>query len=566
LADIGLNFLSHPHLGTPLALLWLTAFYDHRGTSMLQLRFIKSTARFLFLTTAVLLTHCTQQAAPLIQNGSLNNDNTTVCTNPTGTLTLVSPSASTTGGSVTISIGQTATWGIAMSCSGTYTARRNGTVVAQGFTQYTTYTTTYSSAMSTGSESITVTAANGQVLSLVSTASFKVGSPTTGISGCSISISPNIAVIGPLKPTATFQVTIAGTPIVSGTTTTMTTANCNYIVQEVKAVDQYQQNVAVTPAGASGNGSFGVTVGSAGTLSFSVRIADPSSAGTSTSTTMTTAVLTATPVTVALAPSCQLQTSAATVNLGTAQILTLVTAGPVAAAQIVGPTESNPVAYPMQSYGGTQSIPTPTAGTFTYKGQVRGSGAASSVIVDCPVSFTVNQPAAPTCTLTKSADNVAPGQPVTFTLTPTSPAGSVLNSYIVSINPNLDLGASGGSLPFYIPGGDTTVYAQVTGPGGTGNCSATVSSLSQQTFPLPRCPNGYVLEYCTQGQANLYCLAQGYAGALSIDVNTGTRTVSDTPCDCQLDSYYGGSLQYHVNPTACDSRSHDRCNNITCYR
>ncbi len=519
------------------------------------------------MVASVVLANCTQQATPLLQNSSIDTGtNTTLCTNPTGSLTLVSPSATTSGGSVTIAIGQTVTWGIAMSCAGTYTARRNGTVVAQGFSQYTTYTTTYSSAMSTGSESISVTAANGQILSLVSSASFTVGASTTGISGCNISITPNIAVIGPLKPNAVFTVSITGTPITSGTTTTLTSANCNYVVQNVRAVDQYQQTVAVTPAGSSGNGSFGVTVGTTGTISISVQIADPASAGTSTSTSMTTAVLTATPVTVALAPSCQLQASAASLYQGTPEILTLVTGGPVSAAQIVGPMESNPLAYTMPTYGGTRSVSTPTAGTFTYKGQVRGSGAASSVIVDCPVSFTVNQAAAPTCSLDKSGDNGVPGQPITFTLTPTSPTGSVVHSAIVSINPNLDLGATGGSLPYYPPGGTSTVYAQVSGPGGTGNCSTTVSTTSQQTFSMPRCPNGYVLEYCTQAEANLYCQSQGFAMALAIDVNTGTRTVNDTPCDCQLDSYYGGVLQFHVNGTACDARSHDRCNNITCYR
>jgi hypothetical protein len=536
---------------------------------MYQQNFFKSTARALAAAAIALLANCTQQAIPLTQSTSIGTNTTTTttaCALPSGTLTLVSPTAVT--GTSGISVGQTVTWGISMSCAGNYSAAKNGVLVASGFSQYTTYTTTYPAATSAGSESITVTTSGGQTITVSYAGTFAVGGTAGGLSGCNISISPSFAVIGPLKPTATFQVSITGSAITSGTTTTTTSANCNYVVQNVTAVDMYQQNVPVQNAGQSGSGGFGVTIGSPGSILISVVIMDPSTTGNSTTSAGSSMTLSA-PVTVALAPSCQLSPGAASVNVGQGQTFTLATgpAGTVSAAQVVGPMENNPLAYPVAVGGGvTGLIATPTAGTFTYKGQVAGTGGASSVVVECSASFTVNTPAAPTCSLVKQSDNTPPGQPVTFVLTPTSAAETVLHSAITSINPNTDLGASGGSLSYVPPSGVTTMYAQVVGPGGTGNCTTTVSTQSQQLFTYPRCPNGYVVENCSQNVANMFCQSQGYSYASTMDVKSGTKTVSDTPCDCRIDSATSAGMVYHVESPACNSRSYNRCNSITCNR
>jgi OOP family OmpA-OmpF porin len=163
------------------------------------------------------------------------------------------------------------------------------------------------------------------------------------------------------------------------------------------------------------------------------------------------------------APGCVLSAEPKEIGQGQSSKLTLKTSGKVKSAVLDG-TETAPA-------GGTKSVS--PANTTTYVAQASGPGgtAMSSATV------TVMQPAAPGCVLSAEPKEIGQGQSSKLTL---KTSGKVKSAVL----DGTDTEPTGGTKSVS-PKTTTPYIAQVSGPGGSTMCSATVSVTPPPPPPAP---------------------------------------------------------------------------------
>ncbi len=505
----------------------------------------KHTKLFAFALTAF-LTACTQ-TSPLAYdsytNNNNNNNSASACTNPTGTLTLLSP-ATPASGTLNVALNQSVVWTITMSCAGSYTATRNGVIVGgTGFSQTTTFTTTYSTAQNSVVESVLVSTSSGTQITLYSPTTFNVGgTASTALAGCALSAMPNNVVLNPWQNSAQFQLGITN----SGTTSD---SQCNFTIRGVAAVDQNNSPVFISATPNSGSVSpITAKVQNTGELNVKVTLAD---AANPTSTNTLTLV---TPVTVSQAPGCTLTSSAKSITLGQKVSVTMNVTGSVSGAQILEPvTPTYTTKHLITASGQTKEFEPLVAINHLYVGQVLPLN--SSTPVECSTIVNVVPPNAPTCSIVASADNQPFGTSISYTLSVTS--GSATSTSLLGAV----FGPTGGTRSIGLPVGNNTIAGSVTGPGGTGTCSIQTVIYEEVTEQPPRC-GACLIQFCSQSLADKYCRAGGYARASAHTKDSG----SNKQTSCVADMKVNGSTLECFEKAKNIKVGQDVCKSITCIR